>query len=114
MRSNFVPYQVSEISADAGVHPLCRKLLKNCSLAHMAGELLLECDYNQTANSILLLLLHSGCIQLFDHGPLGLLYYLCTTKITSIIALCRTVESPSHTRCRDQDCECLCPGLGHC
>lgn len=85
MRINFVLYQVNEISVEAGVHPLCRELLKKYSLAHMAGELLLECDYNQTANSAFLLLLHSGCIQLFDHGPLGLLHYLYTTKISSIL-----------------------------
>lgn len=81
--------------------------IKNYSLVHMTGELLLEYDYNQTANCVLIQLLHSGCIQLFDHRPLGHLYYLCTTKITYIIALCRAVESPCHARYRDQECECL-------
>lgn len=107
MRINFVSYQVNEISADAGMHPLCRKLLKSCCLVHMAEELLLEYDYNQTAYSVLILLPHSGCIQLFDHGPLGLLYYLCTKKIISVIALCRAVESLYYARFRDQECECL-------
>lgn len=45
-------------------------------------------------------------IQLFDHGPLGHLYYICTTKVTSIIALFRAEESPCHARYRDQECEC--------